>query len=377
MSDSLNNPQPLTGIKVLDFTTLLPGPLAGLMLAEAGAEVIKIERPEGEDMRHFVPKWGDSSALYHLLNRGKKSVTLDLKDPENRMPIENLIREADVVLEQFRPGVMDRLGIGYERCVELNPKLIFCSITGYGATGPKAQLAGHDLNYIGDTGLLSLSMGAHKTPTLPPALVADIGGGSMPAVINVLLALLNREKTGQGTKIDIAMSDAMFMFGYWGLAEGQTTDNWPGSGKGLLTGGSPRYHIYPTSDGRHLAAAPLEQRFWTVFCELIGLSEEFCNDLIEPENSIRAVSDIIASKPADYWRQKFSGHDCCCTIVATQEEALLDPHFVERGLFSHKISNGKGDVIPAAVVAVAPQFRGTPEENVDAPSLGADNDDYL
>ena len=371
MSDKI---QPLSGIKVLDFTTLLPGPLAGLMLAEAGAEVIKIERPEGEDMRHFVPRWGDASVLYHLLNRGKKCITLDLKDPANGTSIENLIGEADVVLEQFRPGVMDRLGIGYEACRKINPKIIFCSITGYGATGPKANVAGHDLNYIGDTGLLALSMGDKHAPILPPALIADIGGGSMPAVINVLLALLQRDKTGEGSHIDIAMSDAMFMFGYWALAEGQTTGKWPGSGAGLLTGGSPRYHIYPTSDGRHVAAAPLEQRFWMVFCELIELAPELRNDLIDPGKTIAAVAEIIASKPSDYWAKIFAGQDCCCTIVASMEEAAEDTHFKERGLFSHRISNGKGETIPAAVVAVAPQFRGDARKTVDAPALGADNE---
>jgi len=377
MTNFTKDAQPLTGVKVLDFTTLLPGPLAGLMLAEAGAEVIKVERPQGEDMRHFVPQWGDASVLYHLLNRGKKCVTMDLKDPENRPAIENLIREADVVLEQFRPGVMDRLGIGYERCRDLNPKLIFCSITGYGAAGPKADVAGHDLNYIGDTGLLSLSMGDTASPTLPPALIADIGGGSMPAVINVLLALLQREKTGKGNRIDIAMSDAMFMFGYWALAEGQTTGAWPGSGQGLLTGGSPRYHIYPTSDARHVAAAPLEQRFWMVFCDLIDLAPEMRNDLANPARTIAAVAEIIASKPSGHWRDVFAGQDCCCTIVATMEEAFQDPHFVQRGLFSHQVANDAGETIPAAVVAVAPNFRKPADKPQSAPALGGDNETYL
>ncbi|MBZ0217231.1 MAG: CoA transferase, partial [Fimbriimonadaceae bacterium] len=233
------------------------------------------------------------------------------------------------------------------------------------------------LNYIGDTGLLSLSMGPDGSPTLPPALISDIGGGSMPAVINVLLALLSRDKTGEGTHIDIAMSDAMFMFGYWALAEGLTQNNWPQSGSGLLTGGSPRYHIYPTSDGRHVAAAPLEQRFWTVFCDLIGLADNLRNDLIDPAKTTEAVARIIAAQSSDFWRNKFSGQDCCCTIVATMEEAYNDPHFNARGLFAQKIENGQGETVPAAVVAVAPQFRHASNEPINAPALGENNEEIL
>ncbi|HFC05428.1 MAG TPA: CoA transferase, partial [Rhizobiales bacterium] len=181
--------QPLDNIKVLDFSTLLPGPLAGLVLAEAGAQVIKVERPGfGEEMRHYPPKWGDQSANFALLNRGKKSLTVDLKDKLQIEQLKPLICEADILLEQFRPGVMARLGLDYETVKGWNPGLIYCSITGYGQSGPKAQLAGHDLNYIGDTGLLDLSMGPADKPTIPPALIADIGGGTYPALVNILLA---------------------------------------------------------------------------------------------------------------------------------------------------------------------------------------------
>ena len=179
--------QPLSGVKVLDFSTLLPGPLAGLILAEAGAEVIKIERPGyGEEMRRYEPRWGRDSVNFALLNRGKKSLAIDLKDERSLAMLRPLLAEADVLIEQFRPGVMDRLGLGYDAVSRLNPRIVYCSITGYGADGPKSDVAGHDLNYIGDTGLLALSMGTDSQPTVPPVLAADLAGGSYPAVVNIL-----------------------------------------------------------------------------------------------------------------------------------------------------------------------------------------------
>ena len=204
--------QPLNGLFVLDFTTLLPGPLATLMLAEAGAEVLKIEQPGGENARRFPPFVGNESAAFAMLNRGKTSMTLDLKSDADRGRLMPLIKRADIVVEQFRPGVMDRLGLGYDELTKINSKLIYCSISGYGQSGSRVQEAGHDINYIGNTGLLDLQPGPVDRPVVPPMLAADIAGGSFPAVINILLALQARDKSGQGCHIDIAMTDAMFTF---------------------------------------------------------------------------------------------------------------------------------------------------------------------
>ena len=242
--------QPLAGIFIIDFTTLLPGPLATLLLAEAGAEVIKIERPGGEDMRHYQPRFDGESAMFALLNRGKKSVVLDLKNEADRDKLTPLIVRADVLVEQFRPGVMARLGLGYEAVRAINPKLIYCSITGYGQTGPRAGEAGHDLNYIGLTGLLALNPGPTARPVVPPALIADIAGGTLPAVMNILLALRQRDQSGEGCRLDIAMTDAMFTFASHALASGHATGTFPGMGGARLSGGSPRSQIYPTGDGK-------------------------------------------------------------------------------------------------------------------------------
>ena len=269
---------PLAGIRVLDFSTLLPGPLATLMLAEAGAEVIKIERPDGEDMRRFEPKWGEESVSFALLNRGKKSVAADLKDPKVRDRILALAKTADVVVEQFRPGVMDRLGLGYSAFRAANPRIVYCAITGYGQTGPRRDRAGHDLNYIGDAGLLALSSGQPGHRVVPPALTADIAGASYPAVMNILLALRQRETTGEGTFIDVSMAECVFPFMFWALGAGFATGQWPGDGTDLLTGGSPRYRLYETRDGKVAAVAAIEQRFWTSFCAAIGLEPDLIDD---------------------------------------------------------------------------------------------------
>ncbi|MGI9371952.1 MAG: CaiB/BaiF CoA transferase family protein [Hyphomicrobiales bacterium] len=370
--------QPLSGLKVLDFSTLLPGPMAGLLLAEAGAEVVKIERPgSGEEIRHYHPKWGRDSAIFAMLNRGKKSLALDLKDSRQIAMLEPLLADVDVLIEQFRPGVMERLGLGYKAVSALNPKLIYCSITGYGQTGPKADLAGHDINYIGDTGLLSLSLGQSDNPTVPPVLAADLAGGSYPAVMNILLALMHRQNTGRGTHLDIAMTDNIFMLMTWAQGQAAAADMWPESSRELLTGGSPRYQIYPTQDGRFIAAGPLEQKFWENFCRIIELEPEYHDDRKDPAAVIARVRELIASKRAGDWRRLFYGEDCCCSIVATLQEAFNDQHFAARGLFDHVLRNEDGAEMPATPVSVVPQFRTSPDKPKHAPSLAANNDEFL
>jgi len=350
--------QPLSGILVLDFTTLLPGPLATLLLAETGAEVIKVERPGGEDMRHYEPRFDGESAMFALLNRGKTSLVLDLKNKTDRDKLRPLLARADVLVEQFRPGVMARLGLGYDAVRAINPKLIYCSITGYGQTGPRAGEAGHDLNYIGHTGLLALNPGPLDRPVVPPALIADVAGGTFPAVMNVLLALRQRDRSGQGCHLDIAMTDAMFTFASHALASGHVTGEFPGMGGARLTGGSPRYQIYPTKDGKFVCCAALEQRFWEPFTATIGLARDFVDDRRDPDATRAAVAKIIAGRTAEEWRPLFAAADCCVTIMATLQQALHDPHFVERGLFAHQVAGPTGATMPALPVPIDPQFRG-------------------
>ncbi len=366
---------PLRGIKILDFSTLLPGPMATLFLAEAGADVIKVERPEfGEEMRYYPPKWGESSINFSLLNRGKKSLTLDLKGSDAIQILTPLIESSDIIVEQFRPGVMKRLGLDYESLKVINPKIIYCSISGYGQDGPKQNLAGHDINYIGEAGLLSLASGTQDSPVVPPALIADIAGGSYPAVMNILLALRERDLSGEGAYIDISMTDGVLPFLWWALGKTSETGVDPDNGGDRLTGGSPRYQLYPTSDGRFVAAGPLEDKFWGAFCDAIGLEDTHRDDLIAPDRTIEAVRAIIASRTASEWEPILRRADCCCTIVKSVSEALEDAQFQARGVFEAQLSSGDGKSIPAIPVPIIKAFRDHDNERKRAPRLGEDNE---
>ncbi|MBS0533238.1 MAG: CoA transferase [Proteobacteria bacterium] len=352
--------QPLKGLLVLDFTTLLPGPLAALMLAEAGAEVIKIERPGGEDMARFPPIVDGESAVYAMLNRGKQVLTLDLKSQADRDRLKPLIARADIVIEQFRPGVMARLGLGYDDMRAINPRIIYCAISGYGQSGPRASEAGHDINYIGATGLLDLQPGPASAPVLPPALVADIAGGTFPAVINILLALRARDQSGEGACLDIAMTDAMFTFGWYALALGAAAGRFPKPGELSVVGALPRYQLYATRDRRLVACGALEQKFWDAFCAAIGLAPEFIDDQRDPKATREAVAAIIATRTGEEWAPVFAKADCCTTIVTPLEDALRDPHFAGRGLFAHRLKLAGGQDIMALPVPIDPQFREAP-----------------
>ena len=367
----------LEGIKVIDFSTLLPGPLASLFLSETGAEVIKIEKPGvGDEIRLSNPQWGEQSVSFSLLNRGKKSLSLDLKDPKNLKILIPILKEADIIIEQFRPGVMKRLGLDYESVKKINQDIIYVSITGYGQYGPKSMVAGHDLNYIGNAGLLSISMGRENDTVVPPALVADIAGGSYPAVINILLALRKRDLNKEGSYIDLSMTENLFPFMFWGLGSGFAHNKWPGNSDGVLSGGSPRYNIYKTSDGSYVAAAPLEDRFWNKFCEAIELPKKFIKMQNDQEKVIKEIRKIIGQKEKNYWLDVFNKADCCCSIVKSIEEAINDNHFKVRKIFENKIINNLGEEIPALPIPVDMQFR-KDQKKASAPSLGDINDQFF
>ena len=367
----------LEGIKVIDFSTLLPGPLASLFLSETGAEVIKIEKPGvGDEIRLSNPQWGEQSVSFSLLNRGKKSLSLDLKDPKNLKILIPILKEADIIIEQFRPGVMKRLGLDYESIKKINQDIIYVSITGYGQYGPKSMVAGHDLNYIGNAGLLGISMGRENDTVVPPALVADIAGGSYPAVINILLALRKRDLNKEGSYIDLSMTENLFPFMFWGLGSGFAHNKWPGNSDGVLSGGSPRYNIYKTSDGSYVAAAPLEDRFWNKFCEAIELPKKFIKMQNDQEKVIQEIRKIIGQKEKNYWLDVFNKADCCCSIVKSIEEAINDNHFKVRKIFENKIINNLGEEIPALPIPVDMQFR-KDQKRASAPNLGDINDQFF
>lgn len=284
----------------------------------------KIERPGGEDMRRFGPSPGGTSPAWRMLNEGKEVLELDLKRKADRARLEPLLAEADVLIEQFRPGVMDRLGLGYAELARRFPGLVYCSITGYGQTGPLAQRAGHDLNYLAEAGILALAREEPGGPAVPPVLAADIAGGAYPAVINILLALEERRRTGRGRHLDVAMCRNLGAFAWWAIAEAAATGAWPRPGDALLTGGSPRYQLYRTRDGRWLAAAPLEDRFWHRFCGAIDLPPAW-RDSADLPAVRREVAARVAARTAAEWRERLAAADCCCSVVEEPAAVFGDP----------------------------------------------------
>ncbi|AXI52606.1 MULTISPECIES: CaiB/BaiF CoA transferase family protein [Alphaproteobacteria] len=368
--------QPLKDILVLDFSTLLPGPMATLMLSEAGAEVVKFERPgTGEDARHTDPMIDGESIGFAVLNQGKRSVALDLKAENAVNILRPLLEKADVLVEQFRPGVMGRLGLGYEAVRAINPGIVYCSITGYGQTGPKATAAGHDLNYVGDAGVLSLSRGPDAHPTMPFGLIADIGGGTYPAVVNILLALIARQKTGKGAHLDIAMAEGAFAFAYWAHAEGVIAGQDIENGGGRLTGGLARYRLYSAADGRQIAVGALEEKFWQAFCDVIDQPADLRDDWSDPEGCSAEVARRLGSQPSTHWEPLLVAADCCCSVVKTPAEAATDPHFSARGVFDRKLDIS-GKSVPALPLPIAPEFRVSKDVAGRAASLGEDNLHY-
>src|SRR5690606_30399780 len=282
--------------------------------------------------------------------------------------------DVDVVVEQFRPGVMQRLGLDYKTLSAINPRLIYCSITTYGQHGPKALRAAHDLNFQAETGMLALSADASGAPIVPPTLTGDLAAGTYPAVVNILLALRQRDTDGKGQHLDISMTDNLFTLMYWGLGNGWSQGLWPQPGKELVTGGSVRYAIYRTSDGRYLSAAPLEERFWKTFLTLIG-APELAQE--QDEARVRAeVSRIISSQPVSHWNEVFEGHDVCVSEVVNLEQAVQDPHFKARGLFDREVMNSHGRRMPAPPVPVCTAFRST-EMRIAAPALGEHTNEVL
>lgn len=345
--------------------------MCSLLLAQAGAEVIKIERPgRGDEMRSYLPKFGQDSVNFALLNQGKRSVTVDLKDPTGLAEAVALVRTADVMIDQFRPGVMDRLGLGYEAMRKANPRLVYCAITGWGQDGPLADMAAHDLNYQAESGLLGLTTGVDGAPGLPNALVADIAGGAYPAMMNILLALRTRDIDGAGRFIDVSMAENLFSFMYWGLGNGFAAGEWPMPSGDLLTGGTPRYQIYRTRDDRFLAAAPLEQKFWENFLQVLQ-APQLLDDTVAPRKTCAAIAAIIATKTADEWVQLFEGVDACVSVVKSVREAVNSQHFSERRLFEARLSSGDGCDIPALPLPIDRAFM--QETARQAPSLGEAN----
>ena len=327
----------LDGLKILDFTTLLPGPYATLMLADMGAEVLKVSSAGKYDL---VLDYGervdgtDISACQAWLGRNKKTMFLNLKTPEAMEIVRQLIMDYDIVIEQFRPGVMQRLGLGYEDLRRINPRLIYCSLTGYGQTGPLRDAAGHDINYMSRSGIISHAGRAGSGPSLMNFQIADIAVGSLNSVIGILAAVISRQATGKGQFVDVAMLDGCVPFNSLDGADFLVSGRQPCREGQLLNGGS-MYDYYETSDGGYMSVGSLEPKFWEAFCRGIG-REDLIAGTVRPENASEVkeeIRSIFRTKTRAEWTDIFSELDACVQPVMDLQEALLeDPQIRSRGM---------------------------------------------
>jgi len=320
--------RPLEGLSVLDLTRLLPGGFCSLLLADFGADVVKVEDTGIGDYIRWSPPYHDGaeqtarSALFLALNRGKRSIRIDLKTDPGREVLLALARDADVLLESFRPGVLERLGVGYDRLREVNPGLVYCAITGYGQDGPNRDRSGHDINYLGLNGLLGLTGEADGPPVQAAGQIADVGGGALTAVIGVLVALRERERSGEGQLVDCSMFDGSLSWLAMLAAEALAGGRAPARGRLQLAGALTCYRPYACADG-YVTLGALEPKFWAAFCRGVG-REDLLEHAFDPPGSDahRAVCEIFAERTREQWRAFASAHDCCLEPVLDLDEAL-------------------------------------------------------
>jgi len=329
-------PGALAGITVLDFTRLLPGPFCTQLLCNLGADVIKIEDPKlGDYMRSVPPIVHDVSYPFLMVNRGKRSLAVDLKTPEGQEIVHKLARGADVVVEQFRPGVMARLRVAYDDLAMMNPKLVYCSFSGYGQTGPYREFPGHDINFQALAGILGVTTGREdKAPAIPGVPIADLASG-FNAAFAILAALRARDRTGRGEFIDISIYDTAVVLMVLGLARFLATGEEPVAGETLLTGSFPFYSLYETKDGRWLSVATVEPKFWSRMCELIGasdLSDKQFADGAERLAVAHTLSERFRSRTLAEWEGILETESLPITGVKRVSEVVRDPHVKARAL---------------------------------------------
>jgi len=327
----------LAGIRVLDLSRLLPGPFLTMVLADMGADVVKVEDPRvGDYLRAFPPAKGGMGGRFLAINRGKRSLALDLKSPTGRDAFLRMVERADVVVESFRPGVMDKLGVGWAALSARNPKLVLCSISGYGQTGPYVHRAGHDLNYISLAGVTAMGGGERGgPPTIPGVQIADLAGGALWSATAILGALVGRERTGAGAHLDISMTEGSLALL---AAEVGNLDcgGRPTRGGEAINGGMACYQLYRTADGRWLSVGALEPKFWLAFATAIGRPPNIAELAAGPADQARIrgeIQAVIATRPLAEWLETLAAHDCCCEPVLEMDELADHPLHREREVF--------------------------------------------
>jgi crotonobetainyl-CoA:carnitine CoA-transferase CaiB-like acyl-CoA transferase len=368
----------LKGLKVLDLTRQLPGPYCTLVLADHGAEVIKLEAPpEGDILRTMGTMLDEDSVFFWQLNRNKKSITLNLKEPGGLEIFKKMILDVDVLVEGFRPGVMKRLGLGYQQLQEINPRLIYCAITGYGQNGPYSLRPGHNLNYMSFTGLLRFSSNG-EAPIMPDVPLADVGGGTLWALISILLALQARERTGRGQFLDISMAAGVLACLPMQLAEFFFTKESPKRDKAILLGYYACYNIFETKDGKYMSVGALETKFWENFCTAMGRP-----DWIElhyagspaQEKLKEEVAALFKERSQKEWVELFSSVDTPVEALRELEETIKHPQFQGKDLFLEIPHEEKGTIKQLGFPCRLPE---TPARYYKAPPrLGEDTEPLL
>ncbi|MGB0695617.1 MAG: CaiB/BaiF CoA transferase family protein [Rhodospirillaceae bacterium] len=358
----------LKGMRIIDLGIYIPGPTASLMLSDLGAEVVKVESPAGDPLAGMGPFDAEGRSIpYEALNRNKTVVTLDLKSDEGKTQFAELVRRSHVLVESFRPGVLDRLGFERSILEAINPHLLHCAISGWGQTGPMAKTAGHDLTHLALSGALWTS-GTPDRPTIPFPPMADHAGALM-AVSAVLAGLLRRMRTGKGGKVEISLYEAMLAFNRMGLASAGAQ----GLGREIeeLNGGAACYRVYDCKEGGHLAVAPIEPKFWAIFCQAIG-AEELIDRLNEPlpqTDLIAAVAERIAKKSRAEWEAVFADLDCCVAPVLTPAEAAQGDQARQREVLQSYAEDGAAAEVLCPILMDGapppgrkPLIRRTPED---------------
>ena len=325
------NHKPLEGVRILDLSRLLPGPFCTLILADLGAEVIKIEDLEGGDyIRAMAPFIDGQSAYFLALNPGKKSLSLNLKAAAGREIFLELAATAGVVVESFRPGTVDRLGIGYAAVKAVNPRVVYCSISGFGQDGPDRDRAGHDLDFIARSGILDLCGRRGAVPTIPPVQIADLSS-AMYAAAGILAYLREAERTGEGRLLDIGMLDSAVSWMVMPVAEYSAGER-GGRGRLPLTGKHPCYNVYKTRDGRDISLAALESKFWCAFCGAVGRTDLLPLQFSEKPKDLAKFEKLFSGRTAAEWQALLAGTDFCCEVVPSIAEVLNDPQLEHRAL---------------------------------------------
>jgi crotonobetainyl-CoA:carnitine CoA-transferase CaiB-like acyl-CoA transferase len=372
-------PLPLEGMHVLDLTRLLPGPYCTMLLADMGADVIKVEDTAGGDYLRFNPPVVSSgmSIHFHVLNRNKRSIAVDLKRKEGRELLMELAGGwANVLVEQFRPGVMERLELDYDAVKEVNPGLVYCSITGYGQDGPYRDIAGHDINYLGYAGVLGATGPAGGPPTLSGVQIADLGGGGMFGALSILMAYTHFLQTGKGQHVDVSMMDGSLSWLTINTGEVLVDGPAPPRGSQLLWGATPCYNVYECADG-YMAVGAIEAKFWVRMCELLGRPEYADQQLtFEKFDEMFAwLRDTFKQKTRDEWMELFGCEDVCVSPILDLDEVPKNPQVAHREMITEVDDDKLGRM---KTIGIPFKFSETPGEiRTSAPSLGEHTDEVL